>query len=85
MRRETEQSVDHRARERTERRQGEPIILDVDDREYPARVIDESVTSIALQTAIRPPIGARVWVERRAGWVVRYLSGGIAIQFDGQA
>jgi len=50
---------------------------------YDGRLIDESETGIAIQIAIRLPIGAPVEVDDRAARIVRYLPEGLAIQYLG--
>ena len=47
----------------------------------PARVIDISMSGVALATSTAPPIGAAVMVGSTPGRVVRYFEGGIGAQF----
>ncbi|WP_232629047.1 PilZ domain-containing protein [Methylobacterium sp. Leaf118] len=47
----------------------------------PARVIDISMSGVALATATAPPIGASVMVGSTPSRVVRYFEGGIGAQF----
>ncbi|GJD97226.1 hypothetical protein OCOJLMKI_4454 [Methylobacterium iners] len=50
-------------------------------REVAARVIDVSMSGVALTTATTPPIGASIMVGRTPGRVVRHFEGGIGVQF----
>ncbi len=50
-------------------------------RTIPARVIDISMSGVALATTTAPPIGTAVMVGSTPGRVVRYFEGGIGAQF----
>lgn len=50
-------------------------------REVAARIIDVSMSGIALSTVTTPPLGASLMVGRTPGRVVRYFQGGIGVQF----
>ncbi|MCJ2046224.1 PilZ domain-containing protein [Methylobacterium sp. J-078] len=50
-------------------------------REVQARIIDLSMSGVALSTATAPPLGASVMVGRTPGRVVRYFEGGLGVQF----
>lgn len=50
-------------------------------REVSARIIDVSMSGVALTTATTPPIGASLMVGRTPGRVVRYFEGGIGVSF----
>ncbi|MCJ2036099.1 PilZ domain-containing protein [Methylobacterium sp. J-068] len=50
-------------------------------REVAARIIDISMSGVALSTATTPPLGVSVMVGRTPGRVVRYFEGGIGVQF----
>ncbi len=50
-------------------------------RTIPARVIDISMSGVALATTTAPPIGTTVMVGSTPGRVVRYFEGGIGAQF----
>ena len=50
-------------------------------RTIPARVIDISMSGVALATSMAPPIGTAVMVGSTPGRVVRYFEGGIGAQF----
>lgn len=50
-------------------------------RTIPARVIDISMSGVALATTTAPPIGTPVMVGSTPGRVVRYFEGGIGAQF----
>ena len=47
----------------------------------PARIIDISMSGVALATPSTPPIGTHVLVGSTPGRVVRYFEGGIGAQF----
>jgi PilZ domain len=46
-----------------------------------ARIIDISMSGVALATATSPPIGTHIMVGSTPGRVVRYFEGGIGAQF----
>jgi hypothetical protein len=50
-------------------------------REVAARIVDISMSGVALSTATTPPIGASLMVGRTPGRVVRYFEGGIGVHF----
>ncbi|NEU11386.1 PilZ domain-containing protein [Methylobacterium sp. BTF04] len=50
-------------------------------REVQARIIDVSMSGIALSTGTTPPLGASLMVGRTPGRVIRYFEGGIGVQF----
>lgn len=50
-------------------------------RTFPARIIDISMSGVALATATAPPIGTPVMLGTTPGRVVRYFEGGIGAQF----
>jgi hypothetical protein len=50
-------------------------------REVAARIVDISMSGVALSTATTPPIGMSLMVGRTPGRVVRYFEGGIGVQF----
>lgn len=50
-------------------------------REMAARIIDVSLSGVALAVEIRPPIGASVTVGSTNGKVVRHFQGGVAVEF----
>lgn len=50
-------------------------------REFPARIIDVSMSGVALSTLSTPPIGTSLMVGRTPGRVVRYFEGGIGVSF----
>ncbi|GJE26054.1 PilZ domain-containing protein [Methylobacterium organophilum] len=58
------------------------VLLRLDNgREAPARIIDVSMSGVALATSIAPPLGTHVMVGNTPGRVVRYFEGGIGAQF----
>ncbi|WP_244478148.1 MULTISPECIES: PilZ domain-containing protein [unclassified Methylobacterium] len=50
-------------------------------REVAARIIDVSLSGVALSTQAQPPVGMSVMVGRTPGRVVRYFEGGIGVGF----
>lgn len=50
-------------------------------REIGARIIDISMSGVALSTATAPPLGTSLLVGRTPGRVVRYFEGGIGVHF----
>ena len=50
-------------------------------REVAARIIDVSMSGVALSTVTTPPIGVSLMVGRTPGRVVRYFEGGIGVSF----
>ncbi|HEX8416889.1 MAG TPA: PilZ domain-containing protein [Methylobacterium sp.] len=50
-------------------------------REVAARIIDVSMSGVALTTGTTPPIGASLMVGRTPGRVIRYFEGGLGVQF----
>ncbi|MGU3539741.1 PilZ domain-containing protein [Methylobacterium sp. A54F] len=58
------------------------VVLRLDGgREINARIIDISMSGVALACANTPPIGATVTVGRTPGRLVRYFEGGFGVQF----
>ena len=49
--------------------------------EYPVKIIDVSLSGVALNATIKPDIGAVVTIGETAGRVVRHFDNGIAIEF----
>jgi len=52
-----------------------------DGRQYPARVIDMSLSGAAVSAEVTPPIGSPLLVGKIRGTVVRHSDEGIAIEF----
>jgi PilZ domain len=50
-------------------------------REYPAHVVDVSLSGAALSVGHKPPVGSAVTVGRTAARVVRHFQDGIAVEF----
>jgi PilZ domain-containing protein len=50
-------------------------------REFPAHLVDVSLSGAALSVAHKPPIGAAVTVGRTPARVVRHFQDGIAVEF----
>ncbi len=52
-----------------------------DGREYRARILDASLSGLALEIDVRPPIGSVVNTGRIRARVVRHLEQGVAVEF----
>ncbi len=52
-----------------------------DGREYQARIVDISLSGLALSVDVQPPIGSPVMVGKLRGRVVRHFEEGVAIEF----
>jgi hypothetical protein len=52
-----------------------------DGRQYPARVIDMSLSGTAVSAEVRPPVGSPLLVGKIRGTVVRHFDEGMAIEF----
>ncbi|KQP06104.1 MAG: PilZ domain-containing protein [Methylobacterium sp.] len=50
-------------------------------REIPARIIDVSMSGVALSASIAPALGSSVVVGRTPGRVVRHFEGGVGVTF----
>jgi hypothetical protein len=49
--------------------------------QFPARVIDFSLTGVAVESATRPPVGSMLHIGSRAARVVRHFDEGLALEF----
>ena len=56
------------------------IILE-DNREYPCRIVDVSLSGAALKTNVRPALGVAVTLGKMRARVVRHFDEGIAVEF----
>lgn len=52
-----------------------------DGRQYPARVIDMSLSGAAVSAEVKPPVGSPLLVGKIRGTVVRHFDEGMAIEF----
>ena len=52
-----------------------------DGREYQARIVDVSLTGLALNVDVKPPIGSPLVVGKIRARVVRHFEEGIAVEF----
>src|SRR5664279_6110820 len=52
-----------------------------DGREYRGRIVDVSLTGLALNLEVKPPIGSPVGVGKIRARVVRHFEEGIAVEF----
>ena len=52
-----------------------------DGREYRGRIVDVSLSGLALNIEVKPPIGSPVMVGKIRGRVVRHFDDGIAVEF----
>lgn len=55
-----------------------------DGRVYPCEVVDISLSGAAVTTEVMPALGTYVMLGKMRGRVVRYIDGGIAIEFAKQ-
>lgn len=53
-----------------------------DERSYPCRIVDMSLSGAALSSQICPAIGTTVLLGRTRGRVIRHIEGGFAIEFS---
>jgi hypothetical protein len=52
-----------------------------DGREYIVKLIDVSLSGVAIRADIRPPLGTIVTVGKTPGRIMRHFDGGIAVEF----
>lgn len=53
----------------------------VEGREYPVRIIDISLSGVAVKCEFQPPLLSKVVIGNTNGRVVRHFDGGVAIEF----
>ncbi len=70
-----------RRHERIEPRIRRTTMKLADGQEYPVKIIDVSLSGVALQVNYKPDIGALVTIGSTLGRVVRQFDGGLAIEF----
>ena len=70
-----------RRHERIEPRNRRSSLKLPNGQEYPVRIVDISLSGVALQVAIQPALGTIVAIGHTAGRVVRHLPDGIALEF----
>ncbi|MGE3245133.1 MAG: PilZ domain-containing protein [Beijerinckiaceae bacterium] len=70
-----------RRHERIEPRNRRTIMKLPDRQEYPAKIIDVSLSGTALMVNIQPELGTLVTIGETVGRVVRHFKGGVAIEF----
>lgn len=73
-----------RRHERIEPLSRRTTIIDSGGREYPARLIDISMSGAAAQVEFSAPLGTPVTIGKTPGRVVRVFEGGVAIEFNRQ-
>jgi hypothetical protein len=71
-----------RRHERIQPRNNRTILKLPNGREFLARIIDISISGVALTVDATPPIGTSVYVGELPAQVVRHFSGGIAAEFN---
>ncbi len=71
-----------RRHERIEPRKRSNILRLRDGREYLVRLVDISLSGVALNTDIKPPLGELVTIGNTPGRVIRHFEGGVAIEFS---
>lgn len=52
-----------------------------DGRSYPIKIIDISLSGAAIEIAVKPAIGSKVWLAGMQGTAVRHFQEGIGMQF----
>lgn len=57
------------------------VLKTSDGREHRARIIDISMSGVAVKCEIQPPLHSKVVIGNTAGRVIRHFEGGIAIEF----
>lgn len=70
-----------RRHERIEPRKRASTMKLPDGREYQVRLIDISLSGVALQTDFKPPLNELVMVGNTRGRVIRHFDNGVAIEF----
>ncbi len=70
-----------RRHDRIEPRVRNTIVKLADGKEYPAKIIDISLSGVAVMVDIKPEMGTLVTVGKTVGRVVRIFDGGIALEF----
>ncbi|MCG6858579.1 MAG: PilZ domain-containing protein [Salaquimonas sp.] len=70
-----------RRHERVVPRQRNAEIRLEDGRTYRTRIIDLSLSGVAIELEVRPAIGTVLWVGNLRGRVVRHFDEGVAIEF----
>lgn len=71
-----------RRHERIEPRKRTNTLRLADGREYQIRIIDVSLSGIAINTDYKPPLNELVTVGNTRGRVIRHFDNGIAIEFS---
>lgn len=70
-----------RRHERIEPLSRRTTLIDAAGKEYPAKLIDISMSGAAMHVDFRGPMGVHVTVGQTQGRVVRVFEGGVAIEF----
>lgn len=52
-----------------------------DGREYRARIIDISLSGVAVKCDVQPPMHSKVVIGNTTGRIIRHFEGGVAIEF----
>jgi hypothetical protein len=71
-----------RRHDRMELRDPTSQVVLPDERRYPCRIVDMSMSGAAVSADICPAIGTPVVLGRTRGRVIRHLDGGFAIEFS---
>lgn len=71
-----------RRHERIEPRKRTNMLKLRDGREYQVRIIDVSLSGVAVRTDYKPPLNEPVTIGNTPGRVIRHFDGGIAIEFS---
>ncbi|MFO1033720.1 MAG: PilZ domain-containing protein [Hyphomicrobiales bacterium] len=77
-------AVESRRHPRFEPKDKNSSITLPDGRVYACEVIDISVSGAAIRTAVLPSLGTYIMLGKMKGRIVRYVDGGVAIEFAKQ-
>ena len=70
-----------RRHERVTPRATRTILRLADGETYPVKIIDISLSGVAVTADAKPPLGSAVTIGQTNGMVVRHFNGGIAVEF----
>jgi hypothetical protein len=70
-----------RRHERVAPRNPSSVLVLMDGRQYPCRIIDLSLSGAAVEIDVKPALGVQVTLGTMRGQVVRHFEDGIAIEF----
>jgi hypothetical protein len=70
-----------RRHERVAPRNPSSVLVLMDGRQYPCRIIDLSLSGAAVEIDVKPALGVQVTLGTMRGQVVRHFEDGVAIEF----